>query len=100
MPLILKKFPEAKIYINGRDITKSDSLKDKLLMTYYGKHIKKLIKKFGLGNRIVFTGPLDEERMLQRYLNSHVFVCPSSIENSPNSLGKQCCWEFLVWHLM
>ena len=88
MPLILKKFPEAKIYISGRDITKSDSLKDKLLMTYYGKYIKKLIKKFGLGNRIVFTGPLDEEKMLQRYLNSHVFVCPSSIENSPNSLGE------------
>lgn len=88
MPLILKEFPKAKIYISGRDITKSDSLKDKLFMTYYGKYIKKLIKKFGLENRIVFTGPLDEEKMLHRYLNSHVFVCPSSIENSPNSLGE------------
>ena len=26
--------------------------------------------------------------MLNAYLKAHVFVCPSSIENSPNSLGE------------
>jgi glycosyltransferase involved in cell wall biosynthesis len=26
--------------------------------------------------------------MCKRYLASHVFVCPSSIENSPNSVGE------------
>ena len=26
--------------------------------------------------------------MKERYLLSHVFVCPSSLENSPNSLGE------------
>ena len=26
--------------------------------------------------------------MCERYLKSHAFVCPSSIENSPNSLGE------------
>ena len=88
MPLILKKFPKAKVYISGKDITKSDSIKDKLLMTYYGKYIKKIIKRLDLERNVVFTGPLDEEKMCQRYLKSHVFVCPSSIENSPNSLGE------------
>ena len=38
--------------------------------------------------KVFFTGPLDEEKICQRYLRSHVFVCPSSIENSPNSLGE------------
>jgi len=26
--------------------------------------------------------------MIEEYQNAHVFVCPSSIENSPNSLGE------------
>lgn len=88
IPLILKKFPKAKVYISGKDITKSDSFKDKLLMTYYGKYIEKMIKRMDLERNVVFTGPLDEEKMCHRYLRSHVFVCPSSIENSPNSLGE------------
>ena len=88
MPLILKKFPKAKVYISGKDITKSDSIKDKLLMTYYGKYIKKITKKLDLEETIVFTGPLDEEEMCQKFLKSHIFVSPSTIENESNSLSE------------
>lgn len=88
MPLILKKFPESKLYVSGKNIIKTDSIKDKLLMTYYGKYIKNIIKKLGLNNNVIFTGPLDEQKMCKRYLKSHIFVCPSTIENSPNSLGE------------
>ena len=88
MPLILKKFPEAKVYISGKDMTKSDSFKDKLLMTYYGKYIKKMIRKLNLERNVVFTGPLDEVKMCQRFLKSHVFVSPSTIENESNSLSE------------
>lgn len=88
MPLILNKYPDTKLYIGGKDITKADTFKDRLLLTYYGKYIKYLIKKFNLQDKVVFTGPLDEKKMCERYLQSNVFVCPSSIENSPNSLGE------------
>lgn len=88
MPIILKNFPEAKVYISGKDITKSNSFKDRLLITYYGKYIRKTIKRLDLKDSVIFTGPLDEKTMCQRYLKSNVFVCPSSIENSPNSLGE------------
>ena len=88
MPFILKKYPDSRVYISGKDITKSDTLKDRLLMTYYGKYINKIIKKLKIEDKVVFTGLLDEKQMCQQYLNSHVFVCPSSIENSPNSLGE------------
>lgn len=88
IPLILERFPNAKVYISGKDITKSDTFIDKLLMTYYGKYIKRLIDKLGLEHNVIFTGPLDEKQMCRRHLRSHVFVCPSSIENSPNSLGE------------
>lgn len=88
MPLIMEKFPNAKVYISGKDITKTETVKDRLLMTYYGKYIKKLIQNYKLEKNVVFTGPLNEKEMCERYLKSNVFVCPSSIENSPNSLGE------------
>ena len=28
------------------------------------------------------------KKMKEKFLNSHVFLCPSSIENSPNALGE------------
>jgi len=43
---------------------------------------------FNLKQCIIFTGILNEKQMCERYLKSHIFVCPSSIENSPNSLGE------------
>lgn len=88
MPLVLRKYPKVKIYISGKDITKSNTITDRLIMTYYGKYIKEMIRTKGIRDSIVFTGPLNEKQMCERYLKSHVFVCPSSIENSPNSLGE------------
>jgi glycosyltransferase involved in cell wall biosynthesis len=88
LSIVLEKYPDAKVYIGGKDITKSNSLKDKLIITYYGKYIKNMICDFGLTEKVIFTGPLSEQEMYQRYIESHVFVCPSSIENSPNSLGE------------
>jgi glycosyltransferase involved in cell wall biosynthesis len=86
--IIVKRYPDAKLYISGRDITKSNNLKNKLKKTAYAKYIEKLIGYYGLNNSIQFLGPLNEKQMCQRYLKSHVFVCPSLIENSPNSLGE------------
>ena len=51
-------------------------------------NVKKLIKKYHLENNVTFLGFLDENKMCDRFLKSNVFVCPSSIENSPNSVGE------------
>lgn len=88
MPILLKEFPDAKLYVSGKNIIKSKKLKEKLSITYYGKYIKKMINKLNLEDKVIFTGPLDEKDMCKRYLKSNVFICPSSIENSPNSLGE------------
>jgi glycosyltransferase involved in cell wall biosynthesis len=88
MPIILLKYPDSKLYISGKDITKSDTLKDRLLMTYYGKYIKKLIKTLKINDNVFFTGPLDEKEMCDRFLKSHIFVSPSTIENESNSLSE------------
>jgi len=88
MSLILKDFPDAKLYVGGSNITKSDTFKDKLKLTSYGKYNKGLIKKYDLNNNIIFTGLLDEKLMCQRFINSHVFVSPSTVENESNSLSE------------
>ena len=88
MPLILKRFPDTKLYVGGQEIVKFDTLKEKLKISSYGKYIKELIGRYNLEKSVVFTGILDEKQICERYLKSHVFVCPSSIENSANSLGE------------
>lgn len=88
MPLILKRFPRAHLFVAGQDVTGGHSLTGRLKLTSYGKHIRELIKENGLADHVSFTGPLDEAAMRERFLKSHVFALPSTIENSPNSLGE------------
>ena len=88
MPFVLQHYPDATLSIAGKDITQNRGFIARLKLTDYGKIIKGLIKKNNLENCVCFTGPLDGGQMKKEYLKSNVFVCPSSIENSPNSLGE------------
>lgn len=88
MPKILNRFPESRIYVTGKSPMSSLSLTDDLKKNYYQKYLTQLIKKYNLENMVTFLGNLDESNMCDRFLKSHVFVLPSSIENSPNSLGE------------
>jgi len=88
LSIIAKVIPEVKLYIAGKDITKSDTIKDILRQSSYSKYIKYLIKKYDLQQRIIFTGLLSEEAMCQQYIKTNIFVSSSTIENSPNSLGE------------
>jgi glycosyltransferase involved in cell wall biosynthesis len=88
MPAVLNNYPDAKLYISGKDITSIKSYKNKLLMTYYGKYIKKMIKKLKIEHKVIFTGPLNENEMCDRFLKSHLFISPSTIENESNSLSE------------
>lgn len=87
--LLKIEFPNLKVRVGGTEIYKSKkSLKEKLKISGYALYIKYLIKKFNLEDRINFLGMLSEEQMIKEYKNAHLFICPSSIENSPNSIGE------------
>lgn len=88
LPNVLKKYPDTKLYVGGSDFISLHNLKDRIRQSGYAKYILNLMKKLNLRDKVIFTGPLEENEMCKRYLNSHVFICPSSIENSPNSLGE------------
>ena len=88
MPLLLRSYPDITINIAGSDILDTKGLIGRLRWQGYYKYISRLIKRFGLNGKINFMGPLSAERMKNALLSSNVFVCPSSIENSSNSLAE------------
>lgn len=88
MPYVLRDYPDTKVYIAGYDFINTKTIKEKIKFSTYANYILYLLKKFKIRKHFIFTGPLNEQEMVQRYQKSHIFVCPSSIENSPNSLGE------------
>lgn len=86
--ILKKNYPQLKIKIGGYNIISNKSFFDRIKRTGYGKYIFKLIKKNNLEENFIFLGSLSEEQMISEYQKANVFICPSSIENSPNSLGE------------
>jgi len=88
MPEILEKYPDTKVYVAGNSIVNYRTLKDKIKISSYGKYILELLKKYDLEQKVIFTGRMNAEEMKACFLRCSLFVCPSVIENSPNSLGE------------
>ena len=83
-----KAYPDIKVYVAGDNVTKHATVKEKLKLSSYGKYLLELIRKNDLRENVVFMGNLTGDEIKARLLKSHLFVCPSAIENSPNSLGE------------
>ncbi len=88
LPEIIEEFEETVVYVAGDVITANDSIKDKIKISGYGKFLLSQIKKNKLQDHVRFVGRLQSDRMCARFLKTHVFLCPSAIENSPNSVGE------------
>lgn len=82
--ILKKKYEDIQVYVSGHDIV----FKKGILLTAYGRYIKYLLKKHNLTSNIHYVGMLNAEEMKQQFLKSEVFVSPSVIENSPNSVGE------------
>lgn len=52
----------------------------------YGRHIKKMMSDLELDSSVTFLGPVSENEIIRELLSAHVYVLPSFIENSSNSL--------------
>ena len=88
MPEILKSYPQACVYVAGNSVIEYQSLKDKIKISSYGKYLLELIRNLKLEGHVKILGRLTAEEMKQQFMKSSVFVCPSSLENSPNSMGE------------
>lgn len=84
MAILKEKYPDIKLLVSGWDSAFVRGLKE----TAYGRYTRKIIEKNGLSNAVKYVGMLNETEMVNTFLKSKVYVMPSSIENSPNSLGE------------
>ncbi|OUP75317.1 hypothetical protein B5F08_11420 [Anaeromassilibacillus sp. An172] len=83
--LLLKDYPDIKIYTTG---TRLNPEGPNWKIDLYTVYLKKKISKMNLENRVIGCGQLSAEEMCNRYLKCNVFVSPSMIENSSNSVGE------------
>ena len=88
LPKVLEQFPDTHVYVAGANIIEVGTFQDRLKLSAYGKYLRKLIRENKLSNHITMLGRLTAEEMKEQYLRCHLYVLPSALENSPNSLGE------------
>ena len=85
---IKEKYPDVTVAVSGNSLVNYKTLKDKIKISAYGKYLRKFVKDLELEDKITFLGKLSADEMKQQYLKCNTFVCASSLENSPNSVGE------------
>ena len=88
IPALKKKYPDIQVRICGANPMALNSFKDILKQSSYGKYLRKTILKLHLNDIVSFLGKMNAEQIRNEYLNANVFLCPSSLENSSNSIGE------------
>lgn len=81
---VLKQYPDARLSVPGKSFLSAGALKQ----NSYHLYLSQLVKRYGLEGKIDFLGKLTADGMKEAFLNANVFALPSTIENSPNSLGE------------
>lgn len=84
---IKKKYPDVRLITTGRNLNYNNIL-NRARMTSYEIYLNKQIIAYGLQDNITFLGQLSESSMCEEYLKCNVFISPSLIENSSNSVGE------------
>lgn len=82
---VLKDYPDATICFTGSSVYPT-SWKGKLKMRAHHKYLISLMDQYGIRDKVKFLGHLSAEEMKAAYLSSNVYVLPSNVENSPNTV--------------
>lgn len=86
LPEIIKRYPDVMVYVAGRNLLVYHT--KKINMGTYERYCYSLIKEARGTKNVVFLGALEEEEMVKQYLGANIYVSPSIIENSCNSVGE------------
>lgn len=82
--ILLKALRIIKINIPGIQLKLAGNLPNHR----FGCYLHTLIRKFGLNENVSFLGQLNANEVAKELCRSHIYVLPSFIENSPNSLAE------------
>lgn len=84
---IRRQYPDVRLYVAGNCLRRTGILAP-LRISGYGRLLEEQIREYELESHVTFLGSLSAEQMKEQYLRCNAYVCVSSIENSPNSLGE------------
>ena len=82
-----KTYPDARVCVTG-DSYMTQGLNAAIRRDSYAKYLRELTRKHHLEDSIIFLGSLSARQMKEAFLEANVYVLPSTIENSPNSMGE------------
>ncbi len=88
LPIIMCTYPDTKVYVAGNNNIACKTVKQYLKQGDYMRYLASMVKEHHLLEHIHFTGVLTTKMMCEQYLRSNVFVVPSAMENSSNSLAE------------
>ncbi len=84
---IRSQYPDVHLYVAGNCLLRTGPLAP-LKISGYGRLLEAQIREYELEEYVTFLGSQDADQMKEQYLYCNAYVCVSSIENSPNSLGE------------
>lgn len=82
LKILKQTVPDIELVVAGMNPMPNRKVKD----SSYARYIRNIIKRYNLENSIKFLGQLSQKEMVDEYLKCNVFILPSLIENSPNSV--------------
>ncbi|MBR0164212.1 MAG: glycosyltransferase family 4 protein [Lachnospiraceae bacterium] len=108
MPQLIRRFPDLRLKIAGIPVfdhrkeggRKEGSGKRRAFLAVkkrlpqdvrngaYGEYLRQIITAGSFWDHVTLTGVLDAEQMREAYLSAHIVLCPSMLENSPNSVAE------------
>ena len=84
---IRHQYPDVHLYVAGNCVLRKGPTAA-LRISGYGSMLEAQIREHDLTDHVTFLGSQNAEQMKEQYLRCNAYVCVSSIENSPNSLGE------------
>ena len=84
---IRKQYPDVHLYVAGNCLLRQGPMAS-LRISGYGRLLEAQIREHELEDHVTFLGSQDASQMKEQYMRCNAYVCVSSIENSPNSLGE------------
>lgn len=87
LPQLVREYPDIKVYVAGVKPFSNDD-KRPFYKKGFGAYLQKLIKDNGVGEHIIFTGPLKADEVAKKLSEVNAYVLCSAVENSPNTLGE------------
>lgn len=81
---VVKRYPDTIVNVAGNNRFGSNIVKG----SGYYLYLQHLMKLYNVEKNVNFLGAIDAASVKKKLLESNVYVSPSNIENSPNSLGE------------